>query len=680
MRQAIADFAAGRADAAARRCEDLLACEPEHAGALHLLGLIAHRAGRAAEGTEHLRRAAQSPDATALYLLSYAEFGCRSADRQAAIQATRRAVALDPGSPLAWYCLGNLLLEIGALAEGRRCFRQAFELNPEFWQARANDALASARGGDVDTAVATFEDLLQSDSRNAEIHSAYAALLQEIGRLEQALAAAEAAQRLDPQKLEYVLRAADIEMELSRYWPAIARLDAVEARWDDDDRLRMLKAHLLRRVDQNDSAVALCGDALARGIESAELLRAYALALQFTGQETLALATFDRVTATPGAAALTMAHAYSDKAVLLAQLGAIGEATIAFDAALRIAPTLADAWYNKANAVSHQRGDADVEAMERLLTHPAPFRDRLLLHFALGKALADCGEVERAWDHWQKGNALKRATFHYDADATSARLASIAARPLDWSPCASAEGSRLSEVPVFVVGMPRSGSTLIEQILASHPAAAGGGELLQLRAGFERALPPGVSAATRAEALALADASLARLRSVSVEALRVVDKDLANFQHLGVIHQIFPRARIIHCRRDPVETCFSAYTKLFVGEIGYAYRLDELGRYYRDYDALMRHWRAALPPRSFLEVNYEQLVRDPDTEIRRLIDFLGLPWDDACAQFFASRRRVSTSSFAQVRRPIYATSLNRSAPLRAYLGPLVAALGDLVRI
>ena len=203
------------------------------------------------------------------------------------------------------------------------------------------------------------------------------------------------------------------------------------------------------------------------------------------------------------------------------------------------------------------------------------------------------------------------------------------------------------------------------------PAVAGGGELLQLRARFDPALPPGTSAD------AIADSVLARLRTVSGDALRIVDKDLANFQHLGVIHQIFPRARIIHCRRHPLETCFSAYTKLFVGMIGYAYRLDELGRYYRDYAALMHHWRSALPPQSFLEVDYEQLVRDPTTEIPRLIDFLDLPWHEACTRFFETPRRVSTSSFAQVRRPIYATSLRRSAALRAHLAPLAAALGDL---
>jgi len=680
LRQAISDFASGRADAARIQCEELLSREPENAGALHLLGLIAHRSGRKAEGAELLRRATEAPGAIALFWLSYAELGCESNDRLAAIRATRHAVALDPRSTLAWYCLGNLLLGNGALAESRHAFRKVLELNPGFWQARANDAIACMRSGDPETAIEVFQDLVQLQPDNAELRGRHAGMLQELGRLDDALAAAEAAQGLDPDQFDHVLRAADIEMELARYWPAIARLSAVESRWGADAQYCTLKAHLLRLVDQNAEAVATCDEALASGIDSAELLRAQALALQLTGQEALALATFDRAVTVPGTAAPTIARTYSDKGVLLAHLGRTDEAVAAFDAALRLAPTLADAWYNKANATIHRRGDADVEAMEQLLTRPTPFRDRLLMHFALGKSHADGGNLERAWEHWVRGNALKRETLSYDPDVASAELAAIRERPLDWTLCASAAGPRLSDLPVFIVGMPRSGSTLIEQILASHPSVVGGGELLQLRAGFERPLPTGSTTEARAAALAIADAALARLRSVSASALRVIDKDLKNFQHLGVIHQIFPCARIIHCRRDPIETCFSAYTKLFVGEIPYAYRLDELGRYYRDYHALMHHWRASLPPQSLLEVDYERLVRDPDTEIPRLIAFLGLPWHADCARFFETRRHVSTSSFAQVRRPIYSTSLRRSAPLRVHLGSLVAALGDLAEI
>jgi hypothetical protein len=214
--------------------------------------------------------------------------------------------------------------------------------------------------------------------------------------------------------------------------------------------------------------------------------------------------------------------------------------------------------------------------------------------------------------------------------------------------------------------MPRSGSTLVEQILASHSEIHGAGELLQLRALFEAG----------GDEHRVAEAVLAKLKRTSPRA-RIIDKDLANFLHLGLIHRVFPRARIIHCRRDPLDTCFSAYTKLFVGDLGYAYELGELGRYYRDYHALMAHWRQVLPSTAFLEVDYEALVADPQNETRRLLDFLGLPWDEACVRFFETERTVTTSSFAQVRRPIYRSSIGRTQSLRSHLKPLIDALGDL---
>ena len=274
---------------------------------------------------------------------------------------------------------------------------------------------------------------------------------------------------------------------------------------------------------------------------------------------------------------------------------------------------------------------------------------------------------------------MKRASIDYEAADTSRRLSAIAARAVEFA-SDPAPGARLSELPIFIVGMPRCGSTLVEQILASHPDIHGGGELLQSRALFEAGLASSAQSQVPAQAAMdqVADAVLARLRRAAAAAQRVVDKDLTNFLHLGIIHRVFPRARIIHCRRDPLETCFSAYTRLFFGSFGYVYQMDELGRYYRDYHALMKHWRSALPRHAFTEIDYETLVMQPESETRRLLDFLGLDWNDRCLRFFESGRTVSTSSATQVRQPIYRSSLRRAEPLRAHLEPLIAALGDLV--
>jgi hypothetical protein len=170
---------------------------------------------------------------------------------------------------------------------------------------------------------------------------------------------------------------------------------------------------------------------------------------------------------------------------------------------------------------------------------------------------------------------------------------------------------------------------------------------------------------------------VAKLRRIAPHALRIIDKDLSNFRHLGSIHELLPRARIIHCRRDPLDTCFSAYTKLFVGDLAFTYDLAELGRYYRDYHALMAHWRATLPGAIFMDVDYEQLVARPLAVTRRLINFLGLDWHDGCMRHFGTRRTVRTASAGAVRSPIHAASVGRARALEAELIPLIEALGPL---
>jgi tetratricopeptide (TPR) repeat protein len=690
MQLAIQALAAGRAEEAGAICRGILARCPDHTGALHLLGVIAHSAGNLAEARTLLRRAAESPEATSLQLLSYAELACKGVDADAALAATRRAVAVDPQSSLALFCLGNLCVDALQFEQARAHFVLALRLKPGFWQARTNLAVVCGRLGDTAAADAEFARVLHEMPGDADVRDSHAGYLQDLGRYDEALPQAEAAIARAPDSLAHHLRAADIEMQQGCHAAALARLGAIEHRWAADSRLRTLQAHLLRLVDQSDAAVALCREALRIGVESPELLRAYGLALHLAGAEAEALGAFDRAAAAPPRAPALVAAALADKAVVLDQLGRFAEARAASNQALLQNPALAEAWYNRVQSQSHGADDPGCAAIQRLLDSHPPCRDRILLHFALGKARMDAGETAAAFRHWHAGNQLKRATIRYDGVEESRRMAAIgeSAFPARTTPrsdpppgarpaYAGPADCRFSEVPVFIVGMPRSGSTLIEQILASHPDVCGAGELLQLRALFAAALPEGDDRVAIGEESRVAAAALARLRQRSATAHRIIDKDLANFRHLGIIHRIFPRARIIHCRRDPLDTCFSIYSRLFLGTLDFSYELAELGRYYRDYHALMAHWRAHLPRHAFMDMDYESLVAAPEQQTRRMLQFLDLPWDEACMRFFDSGRTVNTSSFAQVRRPIYRSSIGRAHTLRSHLRPLVQALGDL---
>jgi hypothetical protein len=234
-------------------------------------------------------------------------------------------------------------------------------------------------------------------------------------------------------------------------------------------------------------------------------------------------------------------------------------------------------------------------------------------------------------------------------------------------------------MPVFVVGMPRSGTTLVEQVLASHPAVYGAGELrhLQTLTDGAGAFPQAIPGLTAVQFAAMGDAYLAKIMPLAQDRRHVVDKMPANFLRAGLIRLILPEARIIHCRRDPVDTCLSCYSKLFAAEQPYTYDQTELGRFHLDYQRLMAHWRAVLPASHFIEVDYEAVVVDLETEARRLLAFLDLPWDDACLRFHETARPVRTASVNQVRLPVYRTSSGRWRAHAAQLGPLLEALGIL---
>jgi tetratricopeptide (TPR) repeat protein len=308
--------------------------------------------------------------------------------------------------------------------------------------------------------------------------------------------------------------------------------------------------------------------------------------------------------------------------------------------------------------------------------------DRAILYYASGKLLEDLHRYDESFDHYRLSNELKGEQFDYTAHlARREMIIELFRRDLMKE---HRKFGNASQIPTFVVGMPRSGTTLTEQILASHPAVAGAGEQPRISRiatsfGFRRDIGKFCAEIKRMgsrETAILSRNYLGLLKLFSVTAQRVVDKLPHNFELLGFIALLFPNARVIHCRRNPIDTCVSCYTNSFSSFHSYANDLKTLGLYYRDYDRLMQHWREHLPLRMY-ELDYERLTQDTESETRKLIAFLDLPWDDRCLAFNERKGVVTTLSQWQVRQPMYTSSVNRWKRFEKHLGPLIEALGDL---
>jgi hypothetical protein len=333
-------------------------------------------------------------------------------------------------------------------------------------------------------------------------------------------------------------------------------------------------------------------------------------------------------------------------------------------------------------------GDSEVHRIRTLLARPGlPPTDAPRLHFGLGVRADRTGAHDEAFDHFNRANALRRRLLQvagtaHDAEEHHAWIEQIITT-CDAAYFRHVAGlGRRTERPVFIVGMPRSGTSLVEQILASHPDVFGAGELrdidllakkLPARWGGREAYPVCLRNLDAATTSFLADKYLERLARLNGPAIRVTDKMPMNFLNLGLIAALFPRARVIHCVRDPLDVCLSCYFQDFVG-VNFSCDLGDLASYYRDYERLMAHWRSVLPL-PLLEVVYEELVEDQEAVSRRLVSFCGLNWDDRCLAFHQNRRLVHTASLVQVRQPIYKGSVGRWRHYAAHLRPLLEALG-----
>ncbi|HXW28588.1 MAG TPA: tetratricopeptide repeat protein [Xanthobacteraceae bacterium] len=642
-------LALGRAEEALAHYQKVLTIREDHSEAHNNLANALCALNRPQEAVAHLQRAIASNPA---FVQAHCNLGLVLAQlnrHEEAMAHYRRVLAIKPDHAEAHGNLGNALCALGRFAEAAAEFQRALALNPALAQAHCNlGLLVGAREG-PQAAIAHYERALAIQPDFLEVHHNLGNALRKLNRHQEAIAHYVKALAIAPP------RRAEVHNNLGISLQALGRHQEA--------------------IGQYQQALKLDGN-------SAEVRNNLATVLQGLGQFDAAIAGYQAALAVKP----DHAEAHNSIGVVLQALGRLEEASQAYERATKLAPRNTEFQLNFANSRRFSASDPRLAALQKLEDDLTSLNteQQIPLYFALGKAYADLGENPRSFAYLLKANALKRAALNYDEAATLKRFERIQATFTGQLLREKSGVGDPSKVPVFVVGMPRSGTTLIEQILASHSEVFGAGE----REDFNRAVltrfgpreatasfPECLSSVTPETLAQFAAHYLEGIEESAPRARRVVDKMPLNFLFVGLIHLALPNARIIHACRDPLDTCFSCFSLLFAGHQPFAYDLGELGRYYRAYETLMAHWRAVLPPGVMIDVNYEDLVADLETQARRMVAHCDLDWQPRCLDFYKTPRGVRTASSTQVREPIYRHALGRSSRYQEFLEPLRQALG-----
>ncbi len=576
--------------------------------------------------------------------------------------------------------------------------------------ARATQALQSGR---LNAAEGDFRELLRLDPANAEAHNRLGVVCQQKGDTRAAIDHLKKALALRPKSAEIVnnlgiaqLHLGDLEAAQELFEKAIAlnpdfagahhNLGLIFKKRRDWDRAIVCFNRAIARAPGDVTAHLNLGDVLCDSGKIEEAIAQYRKAVRIAPRRREAHLNLAAVLNTAmrfeeAVAAARQVLSFDSKDVeahnllgsILTTLGRFDEAKASFEVALALKPDYPEALYNLAMASKTVSTPALAARIETLLKTDRSQGQKVLLHFTLGKICDDLRDYAKAFSNYQKGNDLSAPAPPFDASAWETNIAQKIATftPSYFEKRRSGNDSRR---PVFIFGMPRSGTTLVEQIIASHPQTAAGGELAAVRDlaremvqrhGTEARYPERIASMTEAEAKRFAEGYLAALDKIDRAAARVTDKMPMNFTFLGPLAQLFPNATFIHCRRDPMDTCLSCYFTKLKHQMNFSFSLENLGAYYRGYRRLMEHWRKVLPV-SMLEVDYEDLVANQDAVSRKIIAHCGLPWDDRCLAYHETERPVRTASVWQVRQPVYQTSVKRWHHYEQFLGPLRAAIEE----
>jgi tetratricopeptide (TPR) repeat protein len=656
---------------ALRRTAELM---PQDAEVHRNLGMALYDQSRWEEALAGLQRAlAIQPHHVAT--LTHAANALRALGRpRESLPLYRQALAVDPRSAEVHNNLGNAFLELGECADAVDSYRRALELRPDSADIHCNLGNALRQLGRFEEAIASSERAIELDATLSMAYNNLGLSLAGLGRRSEAEASYREALRLRPSYVEALSNFGLLLPELGRRHEAMAVLrQAIDLDPTRAESYRNL-GNVFFEFRRIDEAAAAFREALALEPRHALTHASLGAALRMQGRTAEAEES--------GRAALASdprsVAALSLLGELRADQGRFSEAEELFRQAIAIDPEYPFAYYSLASNRKMTRDDTAWLAGTRALLEKAlPLRHEISLRYALGKYSDDIRDYDQAFSDCRLANeTTKRYGIAYDRSRVAERIDWVINHFDATSIRRLQSDGDSSERAVFIVGMPRSGTSLIEQILASHPEVFGAGELpfwQRALAAYEEAelkSHDGASLIPR-----VARDYLEHMQGLSASAQRVIDKMPQNFMNLGLICAAFPRARIIHVRRHPLDTCLSIYFQYFSHLHPYANDLDNLAHYYAEYLRLSRHWRTVLAASSLLEVPYEALIEDQEGWTRRMLEFIGLPWDPKCLEFYQTDRSVITLSKWQVRQKLHTSSAGRWRNYERYLAPLQHLVG-----
>jgi tetratricopeptide (TPR) repeat protein len=629
---------------AEREAGELLAEHPDHAMARLFQGIARRLLGNPAGAIEVLAPLSDSVPGAPLPHLQLALARRETGDREGAEQAMRRAVAAKPDFSDAWLALADLLVAKGDAAGADRAFIRYLELSAQ--DPRLREPAAAL-----------------NENRTAD---AERFLRQHLQR--------------HPTDVRAISMLADVALRHSRYDAAEALLQECLKLAPGYRAARHNYAVLLMRREKPAAALREIDRLLAGDPANANLQNLKAATLQRMGDYAQAVGIYEQILEKrPDEQGVwaSLGHA-------LRTLGRLDDAVEAYRKAAALMPEFGEAYWNLANLKTFRFTEPEIETMRAQLAKPnIAGEHRVNLNFAIGKALEDAGAFEESFRHYAEGNRLRREQLDYDAREISEYVRSCESLfTREFFEERAGYGDPSAD-PVFVVGLPRSGSTLVEQILSSHSAVEGTMELSHVsdivHTLVGQAQPgtayPGLLAGIGQSACAELGASYLERAAVQRHEGTpfFIDKTPHNFLQLGLIHLMLPNARVVDVRRQPMACGLSVFRHLFAHGQKFSYSLEDIGRYYRDYVALMAHFDSVLPGRVH-RVSYEALVEDTEAEVRRLLDYCGLAFEESCLRFFDNRRAVSTPSSEQVRMPIFRDALDHWRNFEPWLGPLQSAI------